>query len=87
MTAAGIDTGKFILLGKISKPHGIRGEIKIYPYSGQPENFLAYRNIFVARGEQDEMQEFAVEKSRVQGKLAMVKLAGCSTANWTPGPI
>lgn len=79
MDYAGIDTGEFVLLGKVSKPHGIRGEIKIYPYSGQPENFHAYREVFIAQSSKRELVRYAIEKCRVQGKLALLKLAGCST--------
>jgi 16S rRNA processing protein RimM len=81
MTAAGHDTGDFILLGKVTKPHGIRGEVKVYPYSEQPENFLAYRKVFVASGSGDEWIPYSIEKSRVQGKLVLLKLSGCSTRN------
>ncbi|MDW7772055.1 MAG: ribosome maturation factor RimM [Desulfobulbaceae bacterium] len=80
MDAAGADAGDFILLGKISKPHGTRGELKIYPYSRQPENFMAYSRIWVAPDSGDkEFIPYVVEQSRVQGKLALLKLAGCST--------
>ena len=81
MTSAGRDTGEFVLLGKITKPHGIRGEIKIYPYSGQPENFSAYRDVYVDGGEGQERVPYRIEKSRVQGKLVLLKLTDCSTRN------
>lgn len=79
MVSAGTETGEFILLGKVAKPHGIRGEIKVYPYSGQPENFNAYRKVFMASDSGRELLPYAVEQSRVQGKLAVLKLTGCST--------
>lgn len=80
MTDAGKDAGEFILIGKIAKPHGVRGEIKVYPYSGQPENFSDYRSIWLAGddGTRD-LLPVAIEKRRVQGKFALLKLAGCST--------
>jgi 16S rRNA processing protein RimM len=77
--STGAETGKFILLGKVAKPHGIHGEVKIYPYSGQPENFTAYSRIFIAGGSSNELAPYAIEKSRVQGKLALLKLADCSS--------
>lgn len=79
MISAGTDTGEFVLLGKVSKPHGIRGEVKIYPYSGQPENFLAYGKVFIDQNSNKELVPYAVESCRVQGKLALLKLVACST--------
>lgn len=78
MISAGSDTGEYILLGKVSKPHGIRGEIKVYPYSGQPENFFAYSKVFMSPDTGSDMQRYAVEQCRVQGKMAVLKLTGCS---------
>ena len=80
MTSAGSDTGDFILLGKVTKPHGIRGEVKVYPYSGQPENFLDYREVFFTFNEGERIP-YTVEKSRVQGKLVILKLKECTTRN------
>ena len=79
MTSAGTDTGDFILLGKVTKPHGIRGEVKVYPFSGQPENFLHYREVFFALREEGERIPYTVEKCRVQGNQVLLQLKGCST--------
>jgi 16S rRNA processing protein RimM len=79
MTSAGTDTGDFVLLGKVTKPHGIRGEVKVYPYSGQPENFLNYREVFFALSEDDNWIPYTIEKSRVQGNQVLLKLKNCTT--------
>lgn len=79
MVSAGTGAGEYIVLGKVSKPHGIRGEIKIYPYSGQPENFLAYSRVFITADAGSGLIPYAVEQCRVQGKLAVLKLTGCTT--------
>ncbi|HBI14630.1 MAG TPA: 16S rRNA processing protein RimM [Desulfobulbaceae bacterium] len=79
MGSTGAAAGKCVLLGKITRPHGIRGEVKIHSYSGQPENFLGYREILVSFEGQDEPIPYRVEQSRVQGKLAVLRLAGCDS--------
>jgi len=69
---------EFILLGKISKAHGIRGEVKIFPYSGHPEQFAAaYRRLYLAADKESSPALYEVEHSRVQGKQVLVKLADC----------
>ena len=31
-----------IAVGKVVKPHGIKGELKVYPFSGNPDDFRGY---------------------------------------------
>ena len=79
MAPAGVNTGEYVLLGKVTKPHGIRGEVKIFPFSGQPENFLEYEEIILAPEGSEKRVPYRIIKARVQGKQALVQLEGCST--------
>jgi 16S rRNA processing protein RimM len=81
MSASG--TPEYVLLGKVSKPHGIRGEVKIYPYSGQPEQFVAsYERLYLQCDDQTELlSRYTVERARVQGKQVLVALAECRDRN------
>ncbi len=38
---------KFIEVGKIVKPQGIKGEVKVLPYVDRPQGFTLIRNIFL----------------------------------------
>jgi len=79
---ADTSAGELIVVGKVSKPHGIRGELKIYPYSGQPDFFAAsYRRLFLQCGSGQDPVEFTVERSRVQGKQVLVALRECRDRN------
>lgn len=77
MTRDGSAAGDFILLGKITKPHGIRGEVKIYPYSGQPENFLDYPKMYIGAPDKEKVP-YTIERARVQGNTVILKLDGCA---------
>ena len=66
---------KYLLVGKTTKPHGLRGEIKIYCFSGQPENFLEYKELTLCDLKGNLSSPIVVTKSRVQGKAAVVKFA------------
>lgn len=70
-----------VLLGKVTKPHGIRGEVKVYPYSGEPENLLQYENILLARDEAAEPVRRAVVRARVQKNSVLLQLENSSTRN------
>jgi len=71
----------FVLLGKITKPHGIRGEVRMYPYSGQPENILNYRTIFIETGQGAARESYEIRQARVQGNVVLLKLEGCEDRN------
>ena len=77
MTAAdsGLDLNKYILVGKITKPHGIKGEVRIYPYSEDPGDFSLYPEIMIAPDSGGHFS-FKVEKSSRHKKVAIVKLTG-----------
>ena len=79
MASAGTSGGEFVLLGKITKPHGIRGEVKVYPFSGHPENFLNYREFFISPEDSTERIPYKVEKIRVQAKQVLMQFANCTT--------
>ncbi|MCF6187145.1 MAG: ribosome maturation factor RimM [Desulfobulbaceae bacterium] len=70
---------ELVLVGKVSKAHGIRGEIKVYPYSGNPEQFAAaYHSILLSSDAESVPVACVVEKARVQGKQVLLKLENCS---------
>lgn len=38
---------EFLKIGKIVNTHGIKGEVKIYPYTDDLDNFLSYKTIYL----------------------------------------
>jgi len=81
MERPGEKTGDFVLLGKITKPHGIRGEVKVYPYSGEPENLLHYSRILIAADEEADLVPYTIERARVQKNSVLLQLENCTTRN------
>jgi len=74
-------TDKYVLLGKITKAQGLRGEVKIFSFSGQPENFLGYRELVLVSKTGTISSPLAVENTRIQGKSVIVKLASVTNRN------
>jgi 16S rRNA processing protein RimM len=72
---------EYLLLGKVVKSHGLRGEVKVYSFSGQPENFLEYKELVLVDSRGGLTFALAVENIRVQGKTAIVKLATVNSRN------
>ncbi|MDK9709341.1 MAG: ribosome maturation factor RimM [Desulforhopalus sp.] len=66
---------EYLLLGKVVKAHGLRGEVKIFLFSGQPENLKGYREIVLAGKNGRLSAPHVILRSRAQGKAAVVQLA------------
>ncbi len=70
-----------VLIGKVTKPHGIGGEVKVFPYSGEPENVLHYSRFLLVTGEGAEPVEYKVKRARVQKNSVLLQLAGSDSRN------
>jgi len=81
MERPGDRAGDLVLLGKVTKPHGIRGEVKVYPYSGEPENFLQYSRVLLAASEDAVPVPYKIERARVQKNIVLLQLENCVSRN------
>ena len=67
-----------IAVGKVVKAHGIKGELKVYPFSGNPDDFRGYTLLTLVETGHGLTRSYAVEKSRPLGNLVLLELAGLS---------
>ncbi|PIE57018.1 MAG: 16S rRNA processing protein RimM [Desulfobulbus propionicus] len=65
---------RYLLLGKVVKAHGIRGEIKVFADSGQPENFRDYPRVFLGEAEAFPEKAYTVRQVRPQGRMVLLGL-------------
>lgn len=72
---------EYILIGKVIKPHGLRGEIRIIPFSKQPEAICEYSTLVLVDTKGRVSQDLKVKKSRVAGNHAVIHLAGVNNRN------
>lgn len=70
---------QYVLLGPVAKVHGLRGEVKIFCYSGQPENFSRYKEIVLVDSRGNLSSALPVEKCRVQGKMVIALLGSITS--------
>ena len=68
-----------VIIGEVVKPHGIRGEVKVYLYSERPENLKQHKKIILQESAGSGTKKYNVVKSREQGKLAILRLEGVGT--------
>jgi len=73
MAKQSVQLNDLLAVGKILKAQGVKGEVKISPYSGEPEELLSYKTFYLNGGAVSEL--FSVSQSREHGKFVVVKLS------------
>ncbi len=81
MDSFSLPSDDWLLLGFIRKAQGIRGEVSMQCFSGQPENMKLYREVALISKEGVVSRPLVIEKARVQGKYAILSFQGFSTRN------
>lgn len=65
----------FIVIGQITKPHGVRGEVRVMPHTDEPERFTWLEHVYVGETSPKKM---AVEQARVHQGMVLLKLTAVS---------
>lgn len=66
---------KYTVLGKIVNAHGIKGTIKVYPYTEHLEQFIPGQVLYLG----EDHQAVVLESSRVQKNILYLKLKEINT--------
>lgn len=66
---------EYLEAGKIVTIHGIKGEVKIMPYTDYPELLCEFDRLFLGKTH----TEINVERARVQKNMVIAKLEGIET--------
>lgn len=67
----------FVLLGVVSSAHGLRGELKIRPFTETPENFSRYRRLYLSADDGKTRVPYTSIQSRCNGNTVILRLEGC----------
>ena len=66
-------------VGVITKTHGIRGEVKVYPTTDDPQRFKKLKKVMIEQGRKTETLE--IEQVRFQKNLVILKFKGIDNIN------
>ena len=66
---------QYLEAGKTVTTHGIRGEVKIMPYTDYPELLCEFDRLFIGKNH----EEIAIERSRAFKGMVIAKLEGVNT--------
>ena len=64
---------QYLEAGEIVTTHGVRGEMKVLPWSDGPDFLMDFRRVLIGN------KEYAVEQCRVQKTCNLLKLSGVDT--------
>ncbi len=67
----------YITVGQISKPYGLRGEVRVIPYTDFPDRFLTTKRLFIRQNTL--FLEKLVERASIKDNRIILKLAGINT--------
>ena len=68
-----------VLYGKITRRHGLYGEVKVFAFGGRPETLSGVKKLYVEVPGGKEPREFTLSRIRIQKSVAIVKLDGVDT--------
>lgn len=63
------------MMGRISAPHGVKGWIKVQPFTAEARSLLDYRTWWI--GEGDGWHEHALASGKAHGGTVLARLEGC----------
>jgi 16S rRNA processing protein RimM len=63
-----------VTVGRILRPHGIRGEVKVVPLTGSPESLTALQSLFI-KGVGEEKLQLKIERLRIRQDRVILKLS------------
>ena len=69
-------TKQMICNGEFVAPHGVRGEIRLYPYSDDAEQYLNLKKVYLEDGSSQ-----TIESIRNHKRVFVVKLVGVTNPN------
>ena len=69
-----LDSGDLVRVGRVSKAHGIKGEVKVHPDFGPPEDFLDYKEVVLVYPDTGLRHDFKVSRCRPQANIVILQL-------------
>jgi 16S rRNA processing protein RimM len=72
----GTSEPRYLTVGRITRPHGVRGEVRVEPHTDLPERFGWLHRVYIGDGDPVPM---TVERARLHQGIVILKLGGCDS--------
>jgi 16S rRNA processing protein RimM len=70
---------RLVVIGEITRPHGLHGEMRVTPLTDHPERFEAVTDCVLWDQARDTREPCRITGARRQGAAVLLSLAGCET--------
>jgi 16S rRNA processing protein RimM len=71
-------TDRYQLIGKVGKPQGLHGEVRLYLSSGQPEEVRSFSRFILVSTEGRRTPPLLISSCRIQGRTAIIRFESVS---------
>ncbi len=68
----------YIIIGQITRPHGVRGEVKVMPHTDRPERFKPLKRVYLTADEKNRTA-YGIQGVRIGPRFVIVKLESVDT--------
>lgn len=74
---------KYFAIGKISKSHGIKGEVNVIPFDENLEIFNDLEKVYLSDSDvsENDLKEIEISSIKFKNKRVAIKFNGCDTCN------
>lgn len=73
---------RYLLVGRVLRPHGVRGELRVKIITDYPERLVQHAHFYLAHSNSPEIvHRYPVEGLRLHKKALLLKLDGCDDRN------
>ena len=69
---------ELVVIGQITRPHGIQGEVKVLPFTESPDSFQKFDRVYIRRPGQ-EPEVISITEARPHKAIVLLKLKGVRT--------
>lgn len=73
--AAPVHQPDYVAIGRITRPHGVRGELKVEPQTDDPNRFGSLKTVFLGRSV-DRLTAYEVATSRMHHNQVLIQFKG-----------
>jgi len=78
----GIPEPRYLVVGRVLRPHGIRGELRVEIVTGYPERLGQHADLYLAAPAHPEaVRRYPAEAMRSHREIVLRKLGGCDDRN------
>jgi 16S rRNA processing protein RimM len=73
---------RYLLVGRVLRPHGVRGELRVEIITDHPERLARHSDFYLARPDApQEVRRYSVEGLRFHKEVLLLRLDGCDDRN------